>query len=43
MDYILYHKGLHPQHLSYCINSILSTDEDSKVHLITNIKKRLKV
>ena len=42
MDYILYHKGLHPQHLSYCINSILSTDEDSKVHLITNIKKKIK-
>tara|TARA_B100001248_G_scaffold252696_1_gene229147 strand:- start:203 stop:1078 length:876 start_codon:yes stop_codon:yes gene_type:complete len=36
MNYILYHSGSLPDHLFYCINSILSVDDDSKVHLITD-------
>ena len=36
MNYILYHKGSLPDHLFYCINSILSVDDDSKIHLITD-------
>ena len=36
MDYILYHKGDLPEHLKYCINSILSVDGNANVHLITD-------
>ena len=36
MDYILYHKGSLPNHLKYCINSILSSDSNSVIHLITD-------
>ncbi len=36
MDYILFHKGPLPSHLNKCINSILSVDQNAKVHLITD-------
>ena len=36
MDYILYNDGNLPRHINYCINSILSSDKDSQIHLITN-------
>ena len=36
MNYILYHKGAIPEHLKYCINTILSVDKHANVHLITD-------
>ena len=42
MNYILYHKGSLPNHLKHCINSILSSDSNSVIHLITDQKSSWK-
>jgi len=39
MNYVLFHKGLLPKHIEYCINSILSVDKKSKIYLISDDKR----
>ena len=38
MDYILFNKGVLPEYLNVCINSILSVDKNAIIHLITDQK-----
>ena len=38
MNYILFCKGKIPRYIDYCINSILSTDKDSKIYFLTDSK-----
>ena len=38
MDYILFNKGVLPEYLNICINSILSVDKNAIIHLITDQK-----
>ncbi len=42
MDYILYNDGILPKHFKYCINSILTSDKNSQIHLITNENLNIK-
>lgn len=41
MNYILFHIGEIPKHLSICLNNILSVDKNSKVYFLTDRKFKL--